>query len=138
MFGIGTTELVIIIIVALIVIGPQKLPQMMRTLGKGMAEFKRMSSDVTSTLDKEVKDAERSIREQELQEKLAAEEAARKKAESVLAEQESGATAPEGDTAPASDAAAADVASDAPTESATSAETAPEMTPDVADTKAEV
>lgn len=89
MFGIGSTELLIIIVVALIVIGPQKLPQMMRSLGKGMAEFKRMSSDVTSTLDKEIKSAEKSLREEELSEKLATEEAARKKAEAVLAEKES-------------------------------------------------
>lgn len=58
MFGIGTTELLVIIIVALLVIGPEKLPQIMRTVGKGMAEFKRMSSDVKSTLEAEVSRAE--------------------------------------------------------------------------------
>ena len=94
MFGIGSTELLVILVVALIVIGPQKLPQLMRSLGKGMAEFKRMSSDVTDTLDKEIKAAEKSMREQELQEKLATEEAARKKAEAVLAEKEASESAP--------------------------------------------
>ncbi len=65
MFGIGSTELFIIIIVALIVIGPKKLPDLMRTLGKGMAEFKRVSSDVKETFDKEVKKAEKEIKEEE-------------------------------------------------------------------------
>ena len=65
MFGIGSTELFIIIIVALIVIGPKKLPDLMRTLGKGMAEFKRVSSDVKDTFDKEVKKAEKEIKEEE-------------------------------------------------------------------------
>lgn len=99
MFGIGSTELLIIVVVALIVIGPQKLPQMMRSLGKGMAEFKRMSSDVTDTLDKEIKSAEKSLREQELSAKLAAEEAARKKAEAVLAEKEAAGAAAAPDAA---------------------------------------
>ncbi|MDD4464682.1 MAG: twin-arginine translocase TatA/TatE family subunit, partial [Desulfobacterales bacterium] len=36
MFGIGSTELLVILVVALIVIGPSKLPDIMRTLGKGM------------------------------------------------------------------------------------------------------
>jgi sec-independent protein translocase protein TatB len=58
MFGIGSTELLIILVVALIILGPSKLPEVMRTLGKGMAEFKRMSTDVKSTLDAEVKKAE--------------------------------------------------------------------------------
>ena len=65
MFGIGSTELFIIIVVALIVIGPKKLPDLMRTLGKGMAEFKRVSSDVKETFDKEVKKAEKEIKEEE-------------------------------------------------------------------------
>ncbi len=95
MFGIGSTELLIIVVVALIVIGPQKLPQMMRSLGKGMAEFKRMSSSVTETLDKEIKDAEKGLKEQELKERLAKEKAAREKAEAVLAEKENATEKPE-------------------------------------------
>ncbi|MFW6326166.1 MAG: twin-arginine translocase TatA/TatE family subunit, partial [Desulfovermiculus sp.] len=46
MFGIGTTEVLLILVVALLVIGPSKLPDVARALGKGMAEFRRMSSDV--------------------------------------------------------------------------------------------
>ncbi len=51
MFGIGTTEIIIILVVALLVIGPTKLPEVAKSLGKGMAEFKRMSSDVKNTID---------------------------------------------------------------------------------------
>ncbi len=58
MFGIGSTEILIICVVALLVIGPQKLPGFLRTLGKGLAEFKRMSSDVKSTLDQEIQRAD--------------------------------------------------------------------------------
>lgn len=54
MFNIGTSELVVIVIVAIIVVGPAKLPQIMRTLGKGLAEFKRMSSDVKDTFETEL------------------------------------------------------------------------------------
>ena len=40
MFGIGIPELIIIMVIALIVIGPSKLPELARALGKGMAEFR--------------------------------------------------------------------------------------------------
>ncbi len=65
MFGIGSTELLVILVVALIVIGPSKLPDIMRTLGKGMAEFRRVSTDVKSTLDAEVRRADDDIRKRE-------------------------------------------------------------------------
>ena len=65
MFGIGSTELLVILVVALIVIGPSKLPDLMKTLGKGMAEFRRMSSDVKSTLEAEVDRAEREQKQAE-------------------------------------------------------------------------
>ena len=71
MFGIGSTELLIILVVALIVIGPSKLPDLMKTLGKGMAEFRRMSSDVKSTLEAEVDRAEREQKQAEAQKQQA-------------------------------------------------------------------
>lgn len=70
MFGIGSTELLIILVVALIVIGPSKLPDLMRTLGKGMAEFRRMSSDVKSTFEAEVDRADREHRQAEAKKEL--------------------------------------------------------------------
>lgn len=45
MFGIGMPELAIIMTIALIVIGPQKLPDLAKSLGKGLAEFKRATDD---------------------------------------------------------------------------------------------
>ena len=83
MFGIGSTELLVILVVALIVIGPSKLPDIMRTLGKGMAEFKRMSSDVKSTLEAEVDRADREQRQAEAKKQLYPEPA---KAEPVTTE----------------------------------------------------
>ena len=45
MFGIGLPELIIIMVIALIVIGPNKLPDAARALGKGMREFKKATSE---------------------------------------------------------------------------------------------
>lgn len=50
MFGIGPMELVVIVVVALLIFGPQKLPEFARTLGKGLAEFRRASNDLRQSL----------------------------------------------------------------------------------------
>lgn len=52
---IGMPELVIIFVVALIVFGPRKLPELGRSLGKSLSEFKRASNELRSTLDEEIR-----------------------------------------------------------------------------------
>ena len=51
MFGIGLPEMIIIMVIALIVIGPSKLPELARALGKGMAEFRRATQEIKDSLD---------------------------------------------------------------------------------------
>ena len=56
MFGsIGPMELLLIFIVALLVFGPRKLPELGKSLGKGLSEFKRASNELRSTLEEEVR-----------------------------------------------------------------------------------
>ena len=56
---IGVPELIILLVVALIVFGPRKLPDLGRSLGKSLAEFKRASNDLRNTLDEEIRSEER-------------------------------------------------------------------------------
>jgi sec-independent protein translocase protein TatB len=51
MFGIGMQELLLILVIALIVLGPKKLPDVAKALGKAMNEFKRATSDLKESLD---------------------------------------------------------------------------------------
>ncbi len=50
MLGIGMQEILIILVVALIVIGPKRLPELARTLGKGFAEFRKAADDLQETV----------------------------------------------------------------------------------------
>lgn len=62
MFGIGMPEFIIILVVALVVIGPQKLPGMLRSVGRGLGELKRATNQikdsVQSEMDKVVEETE--------------------------------------------------------------------------------
>jgi sec-independent protein translocase protein TatB len=51
MFGMGPSELIVILVIALLVLGPQRLPELARSLGKAIGEFKRATSDIQNELD---------------------------------------------------------------------------------------
>lgn len=57
--SIGMPELIIIFVIALIIFGPRKLPELGKSLGKSLAEFKRASNELKSTLEEEIRVEER-------------------------------------------------------------------------------
>ena len=63
MFTLGVPEMAVIFILALVLFGPKKLPELGRTIGKAMTEFRRASNDLKATFDREMHTLERENRE---------------------------------------------------------------------------
>ncbi|MDD9950619.1 MAG: Sec-independent protein translocase protein TatB [Zetaproteobacteria bacterium] len=72
MFGIGMMELLLIGVVALVVVGPQKLPELMKQLGKIFVQIRQMTTEVRDSMETVIHDAEQEI-EREKREKAFAE-----------------------------------------------------------------
>jgi len=73
-FGMGTMEILVILIVGLIAFGPGKLPQVARNLGKGMSAFRKITKELTEEMSKEFKEIEKQGKEAFKEEKTAEEE----------------------------------------------------------------
>jgi sec-independent protein translocase protein TatB len=64
-FGIGMPEMILILAIALIILGPKKLPELAKSLGRGIAEFKKATQEFKDNLqvDNDLKEAGKTIRE---------------------------------------------------------------------------
>jgi sec-independent protein translocase protein TatA len=58
MFGIGMQEILVVLVIALVVIGPKKLPELAKSLGKGYGEFRRAFEEMKNTINVDVKTEE--------------------------------------------------------------------------------
>jgi sec-independent protein translocase protein TatC len=63
MFGIGPSELIFILVIALLVLGPKRLPELAAGIGKGLAEFRRATADINAELDEARRTVEDQARE---------------------------------------------------------------------------
>lgn len=96
---IGMPEMVVIAVIALIIFGPRKLPELGKSLGKSIAEFKRASNELKHTLEDE-------IRTEELQEARKSAQVPPTPSVPSSAAAPAATTAPEGETTPRVDAGA--------------------------------
>lgn len=65
MFGVGFFELILIAVVALVVVGPKRLPEVMRQAGRLFVHFRRTANEVRSTFDQVIRQAEEEMRREE-------------------------------------------------------------------------
>jgi len=80
---LSVPHMIVVFLVVLVVFGPQKLPELARSLGKLMAEFRKASTDFKSAFEEEMRDLERQARIAEVRKKTAEAEAAEAKAKGV-------------------------------------------------------
>lgn len=76
MFGIGTSEILIIMVIALLVLGPKEIPKIARTLGRGMRELERAKNELKSSIEFE-------MNEEDAKQELAKKEARNEEAEAA-------------------------------------------------------
>jgi len=78
MFGpIGMPELIVIMVLALIIFGPRKLPELGRSLGRSLNEFKRASNELKHTLDEEIRiEEQKTVEERTVEQRMAEQRAA--------------------------------------------------------------
>lgn len=122
MFGIGSTEFLVILLVALVVLGPKSLASVSRTLGKAMGEFRRVSTDFQRTLNAEVEQEEHLKRKQEAEKEFFSPEARAEHAAKTAAQAQ----------ATPQPAASAPTAAPAATETAARPAVQPEVIPSAA------
>ena len=116
MFGIGSTEFLVILLVALVVLGPKSLASVSRTLGKAMGEFRRVSTDFQRTLNAEVEQEEHLKRKQEAEKEFFSPEARAEHAAKTAAQTQAAAqpAASQAQAAPAAAPAATETAAARP------------------------
>lgn len=119
MFGIGSTELLVILVVALLVLGPKNLPKIAQTLGRAMGEFRKVSTEFQRTLNTEIAFEEEAKKHAEAEKELEAAKAAK--------QAEASAAAPAAEAGTASEMASSVIPSEpittATTEAGSSAQT---------------
>jgi sec-independent protein translocase protein TatB len=89
---LSVPHMIVVFLVVLVVFGPQKLPELARTLGKLMAEFRKASTDFKGAFEEEMRDLERQARLAEVRKKTAEAEAAEAKAKGLESPAASSAT----------------------------------------------
>jgi sec-independent protein translocase protein TatA len=70
MFGLGIPELILIFVIALIVFGPKKLPELGKSIGRAMAEFKKASEEFQESVREEMKEVEKTANVKEEMKKI--------------------------------------------------------------------